>query len=150
MGIEASLKGKRVYFDTNIFIYIFEGSPQYQDAIKLVLQLVESEEIEAFTNEITLGELLVFPFKNKQERIARTYIQALNNPDFVALTPTTQDIHIKAAQIRAEYGIKYPDAVHVASALLSACDVFLTNDRKIKAVDPLEMVYLSSPVFLPV
>lgn len=143
MGVTTQITGKRVYFDTNIFIYIFEGSPEYQSSVKTILELAESEDIEIFTNEITLGELLVFPFKNKLEGIARTYIEALNNPDFVTLTPTTQDIHIKAAKMRAQYGMKYPDAVHVASALSSGCDVFLSNDRKIKDIPNLEMVYIS-------
>lgn len=137
------IKGKRVYFDTNIFIYIFEGSPEYQNIVKPIIELAELEEIEIFTNEITLGELLVSPFKNQQDDIAETYMQALNNPDFVTLEPTTQNIHVEAARIRAAHGMKYPDAVHIASAVHSGCDMFLTNDRKIKAIPDLEMVYCS-------
>ncbi len=143
MAVVDQVVGKRVYFDTNIFIYIFEGSPEYQDIVMPLIALAESDDIAIFANEITLGELLVSPFKNQQKEIADTYIQALNNPDFVTLGSTTQHIHIEAARIRATYGMKYPDAVHIASAIDSACDVFLTNDRKIKTVPDLEMVYCS-------
>ena len=33
MGLVETLKGNRVYFDTNILIYIIEGSLQYQTII---------------------------------------------------------------------------------------------------------------------
>ena len=143
MAIVDQIRGKRVYFDTNVFIYIFEGSPEYQNIVKPIIELAELDEIAIYTNEITLGELLVSPFKNRQNSIADTYIQALNNPDFVTLTPTSQHIHVEAARVRAVNGMKYPDAVHIASAIDSDCDVFLTNDRKIRAVSGLKMVYCS-------
>ncbi len=69
MAIVDQVVGKRVYFDTNIFIYIFEGSPEYQDIVMPLIALAESDDIAIFTNEITLGELLVSPFKNQQKEI---------------------------------------------------------------------------------
>ena len=39
----------------------------------------------------------------------------------------------KAAQIRAEYkGFKAMDALQIATACLSGCDLFLTNDKQLK------------------
>jgi predicted nucleic acid-binding protein len=37
----------------------------------------------------------------------------------------------KAAEIRAQHNFKSPDALHLAAAVLSACDVFLTNDAQL-------------------
>jgi predicted nucleic acid-binding protein len=34
----------------------------------------------------------------------------------------------KAADIRVRYGLKLPDALQIASALVAGCDAFLTND----------------------
>lgn len=140
--IEA-IKGKRVYLDTNIFIYIFEDYPEYQTLVDSLLELIVSDKIDCFTNEITLGELLVHPYKQKNDDAVQQYIEALNDKEFVRLTPATQNTHIKAAQIRAEFGMKYPDALHVAAALLSECDVFLTNDTGIRSVDKIEIVQVS-------
>jgi uncharacterized protein len=36
-----------------------------------------------------------------------------------------------ATRIRAQYGFKTPDALHLAAAILSDCDVFLTNDYRL-------------------
>lgn len=39
----------------------------------------------------------------------------------------------KAAQIRAEYkGFKSMDALQLATACLSGCDLFLTNDKQLR------------------
>jgi predicted nucleic acid-binding protein len=35
----------------------------------------------------------------------------------------------------AEYILKTPDAIHLAAALVSGCDVFLTNDLRLNRVD---------------
>lgn len=44
-----------------------------------------------------------------------------------------QEIARKAAQIRAEYkGFKAMDALQLAVACLSGCDLFLTNDKQLK------------------
>lgn len=143
MGVIDKIQGKRVYLDTNIFVYIFENYPEYQAVVDDILVSIASDGIDCFTNEITLGELLVNPFKNDQEDIANRYIKILNDKEFVSLTPATQSTHIEAARIRANSGMKYPDALHVASALLSGCDVFLTNDKGIKPVEGIELVQLS-------
>lgn len=44
-----------------------------------------------------------------------------------------QEIAKKAAQIRAEYkGFKAMDALQLAVACLSGCDLFLTNDKQLR------------------
>ena len=45
MAIAGQIKGKRVYFDTNVFIYIFEGSPGFQNIVKPIIELAENEQV---------------------------------------------------------------------------------------------------------
>jgi predicted nucleic acid-binding protein len=37
----------------------------------------------------------------------------------------------RATEIRAQYGFKTPDAIHLAAAVTSGCDMFLTNDYRL-------------------
>ena len=37
----------------------------------------------------------------------------------------------RATVIRAQHGFKTPDAIHLAAAVISGCDVFLTNDHRL-------------------
>lgn len=46
-----------------------------------------------------------------------------------------------AAQIRAKYsGIKAMDALQLASAIISGCDVFLTNDKQLRQVEEIPVL----------
>jgi predicted nucleic acid-binding protein len=40
-------------------------------------------------------------------------------------------VYDRAAEIRAQHGFKTPDAIHLAAAIESGCDRFLTNDRRL-------------------
>ncbi|WP_404987325.1 type II toxin-antitoxin system VapC family toxin [Candidatus Hadarchaeum sp.] len=54
----------------------------------------------------------------------------------------------RAADLRARYGLRTPDALQVATALHAGATAFLTNDARLKAVRELEVVLLdelSSP-----
>ena len=52
-----------------------------------------------------------------------------------------QEIAKKAAQIRAEYkGFKAMDALQLAVACLSECDLFLTNDKQLRQFKELKCV----------
>ena len=51
----------------------------------------------------------------------------------VSVTEINIDIAKKAAKIRAEYKMfKSMDALQLAAATLTGCDLFLTNDKQLK------------------
>ena len=56
-----------------------------------------------------------------------------------------QEIAKKAAQIRAEYkGFKGMDALKLAAACLSGCDLFLTNDKQLKQFKEIKCLTVST------
>ncbi|MDY0201998.1 MAG: hypothetical protein RBR40_13535 [Tenuifilaceae bacterium] len=44
--------------------------------------------------------------------------------------------------LRAKYALKTPDAIQLASALISLSDFFLTNDLRLKNVNEIEVITL--------
>jgi predicted nucleic acid-binding protein len=60
----------------------------------------------------------------------------------IHLMPITTSVAERAAQLRAQYNLRTPDALHVASALEAACDAFLTNDLGLKRVTELRVLVL--------
>lgn len=50
----------------------------------------------------------------------------------------------QAAIIRANYNIKTPDALQLATAIIHQADYFLTNDEQLKRVNDLEIITLSN------
>ena len=79
-----------------------------------------------------MEEYLVFPYKiNLQEYIDlfESLIKALE----LEVAIIDEKIAKEAAKIRAEYkAFKAMDALQLAVASLSNCDLFLTNDKQLK------------------
>ena len=53
----------------------------------------------------------------------------------------------KAADLRARYGIRLPDACQVAVALAGGATHFLTNDKRLRCVTELKVLVLND--YLP-
>lgn len=127
-----SLKAKRAYFDTNLFIYLFESHPEYQEKVTQLIQHLDSINCEILTSELTLAECLVKPFADKDLDSQNHYEDNIKSSDFLKVMPVSRATLIKAAELRALYKNKLPDSIHLASAIEHNCDVFVGNDKKIK------------------
>lgn len=60
--------------------------------------------------------------------------------DVLALSREVVD---RATEIRARYAFKTPDAIHLAAAALSSCEMFLTNDLRLDRFTELPVVALT-------
>ena len=60
------------------------------------------------------------------------YTGLLQPSDHLAVVPVERPILIEAARQRAALRLRMPDAIHVATAVTAGCDVFLTNDSRLK------------------
>ncbi len=50
------LHGKRIYIDTNIFIYAVEGYSEFVEPLTSFFSAIDNSELEAVTSELTLAE----------------------------------------------------------------------------------------------
>jgi len=113
---------------------------------------IDERRIEAVTSEITLAECLVKPFADRDIFAVETYNSFLSQESGFPVIPISRQILLSAAQLRAENGLKLPDAIHVATAKWAGCSAFVTNDRRIKEGDSMRVVLwnrLSEADFTP-
>ncbi len=143
MGIREQIKGRRVYFDANIFIYLAEGFPQLASGLNGISNSLANREAEIFTSELTLCEVLVPAFRLEKMETIAFYRRFIEESGAFHLVPTTREIYIRASLFRAQYGLKTPDAIHVATALDAECSAFVTNDRMLKMPKHLEKITLT-------
>lgn len=128
----ADIVGKTVYLDTNIFIYAVEGYEPEKDFIRELFITLDRGYFTAVTSELTLTELLVKPFQLGRNDVIAVYTDLIQHSDRLTVMPVERSILIESARQRAALGLRMPDAIHVATALISTCDVFLTNDHTLK------------------
>ena len=142
MGIRDTIRGKRTYFDANIFIYLLEGYSAFEEALLEIRDSILNREAEIFTSDLTLCEVLVAPFRRNHTELASRYRQFIEDSGAFALLPTTRDTYIRASLYRAQLRLKIPDALHMASAVENGCSAFVTNDKALKAPKGIEVVGL--------
>lgn len=126
---------KKVFVDTAPFIYFIEkdsNNPQNYDKVKYFLKYGYDNDKKFVTSVITMEEYFVLPYRNKAYSFIDMFHRLAATID-MEIVGINQEAAKKAAQIRAEYmGFKGMDALQLAVACLSKCDLFLTNDKQLK------------------
>ena len=118
----------RVYLDAVLIIYLIDQNPTFEPLISAWLA---ANPCDIVSSELGRLEALVLPTRNAATaRIAafETFFSSGVNE----LVPFTRAVYDRAIQIRAQSKFKTPDALHLAAAVESGCDKFLTNDHQLK------------------
>jgi predicted nucleic acid-binding protein len=66
----------------------------------------------------------------------------LRSTHHVKLIPVDITVAARAADLRAKYSLRTPDALPVVSGLATGCDAFLTNDLDLKRVQETRILVL--------
>jgi len=130
--------------DTSVFIYFIEEQPQYLPIVEPLFVSAASGERTLVTSAITLFEVLVVPYRDSDMALASRYESLLTRSRALRLIELERPLLRAAAQLRARWNIRTPDALQVAAALLERCDTFVTNDRDLPAIPGLRVLQLSS------
>lgn len=119
------MSGKKAFLDTNLFIYLIEENELHLKKVHNLLLFLERNEYEIITSTLTLGEILIKPYKENRLDLVKTYKDFFSEMELVELN---SEIASLFAKVRADYKIKTPDAVQLASAVYAKADLFVTND----------------------
>jgi predicted nucleic acid-binding protein len=125
MGLAEELQGLRICIDTAPFIYFIEKNFKYHGLLQPVFAGIDSGRIFALTSTITLLEVLVLPFRVKNEALAERYRELLLYSDGLTTYEIQHEVSDTAAKLRARYSIRTPDAIQIAVGLIYGADVFL-------------------------
>lgn len=144
----ASLQGKNVYFDTNLFIYAVEPTEinhPYLSVIDALFGMAEDGEIQALTSELSLAEVLVGAYKHHAELVV-IYEELFADRPELAVYPVDKAVLRGAAYARSVVKLSLADAIHVATAIAEQADCFITNDDKLRVPEGMQKICLSGLV----
>lgn len=132
-------RGRKVYFDTNVFVYMLNGTPSLGEACVAWLDACLRGDVMGVTGDLTLAELLVQPLRaNNAASVAAMVVDS----GAVSLLPHDRACFEQAALLRARHGLKMPYALHLATAQAAGAACIVTNDRRLPALDGLDIVSL--------
>ena len=132
-----------IALDTSVLVYFLEGHAVFGGAAEAVLSAVQAGQVEALLSSVALMELLVRPLAAGQPGIADEHEAALRRVAHLRIVPFNGDAHRRAAELRAKYGLRPPDALLVGSAVAEGATAYVTNDARLRVVEELDVVLLS-------
>jgi predicted nucleic acid-binding protein len=130
----------RVFWDTNLFIYLFEDYGALSKAVAQLRSKMLDRGDQLLTSTLTLGEILVKPTERNDSALCMKYERA------ISATATIIVFDAKAAKVyaalRSERSLKAPDAIQLACAASANVDLFVTNDERLqnKHVDGVQFI----------
>jgi predicted nucleic acid-binding protein len=130
----------RVFWDTNLFIYLFEGGELASRVMELRSRM-RARGDQLLTSTLTLGELLVKP-REKGEAAVRDHEATLRQ--IATILPFDAACSPRYAAIRADRTIKAPDAIQLACAAAGNTDLFITNDDRLSRKHVLDVKFITS------
>jgi predicted nucleic acid-binding protein len=127
-----------LYLDTNAFLYGISGIQRFQEPAR-TWQSWQASIKNSFlvTSRLTLMEALVGPIKRDDSKRITQIESAL---DHLLLIDLDNSVMRRAAEIRARYRFRAPDAIRLAAAAEVRADVFLTGDRRLRSFDQVRVV----------
>lgn len=129
-------------FDTSPLIYFVERHPAYVDMMREVLRRVDTGAITGYSSVVTLTEVLTQPKRVGNVTVENEYRDLLLHSRNFELVSISVFIAEQAADLRARYRLRTPDALQIAAALTTGCQAFLTNDPPLKRVTELRILVL--------
>lgn len=129
-------------FDTAPVIYFVEANPQYDSLVTEIFSRVAASGIVGCTSVVTLCEVLVQPMLRGDAHLQQQYRDLLTNSRDFTLYAVSAPIAETAARLRAQYRLRTPDALQIATALDAGCEAFLCNDTGLRRVMELRVLIL--------
>lgn len=119
----------KAYLDSCVVIYRVEGQEPFSRAVAAALR--QAPGAEFCISDLVRMECLVDPLRRRDDARRQLFeVQC----DLLTRLPLDRAVFDLAAEIRAHRGLKVPDALHGAAAIVHGCDELWTGDKRF---DPL-------------
>lgn len=119
----------KICLDSNVFIAI-HNQEQNQLAAEKIIEAIERHQHEGIISMSVMTELMVGYYQIGEIQEMHTFLA--KSKLLFNLVPVSLEISQEAAELRAFYSIKLPDALILATAKLLNADILISNDIEMK------------------
>jgi predicted nucleic acid-binding protein len=145
-GLGSALRGhQHIGLDSNVLIYLIETQGPLAEAAATIVDQIVDGRLRAVLSVIGLVEILTGPARAGNAIAFETTVEVLRDLP-IRVSPLSVQVAEDAAWIRGVAGVGLEDAVHLASARAAGATAFVTNDRRLRSIPNLDVIYLDDLV----
>ena len=115
-----------IYLDSCIIIYAVQNHPHWGAPSRSAL--TAQLGIEFAVSPLVKLECLVGPLKHQDRALEARFREFFANSNLLDMP---EPIYLFASELRARFGLKTPDALHLACAQHHGCEALWTNDGRL-------------------
>lgn len=128
-----------IYLDSCLVIYLVEHNPKWSDRVRARMGAERGGDFAM--SPLVAMECLVQPFRNADLALERSFRAAFAKLAMLEIGAQTFE---DASRLRAAFGLKTPDALHLACAQYHRCSALWTNDQRFGAAGS-DLVHTLTP-----
>ncbi len=120
------------YWDACCFISRIQRDPEHIVALEYITDEAAADRVTIVTSTLSIAEVSCITREATLEEVARdaeTIARFFDNP-YIVVRQVTRRIAEHAAAIGREFGVKPPDAIHLATAIEAGVQIVHTYDDK--------------------
>jgi len=121
----------KISLDTNVFVGVLNKEPASADSTK-ILDRIDSGSLGCVVSTLVIAEMCAgyhMAGQTEEKDDFLTHLEASQSYEIVDLSTGVAD---QAGRIKAETGLKLPDAIVVASAMKGGAELLVSNDGSLK------------------
>jgi uncharacterized protein len=146
-GIAEALDGyETIGIDTSPFIYYVEDHPQYAGPVQVIFDHLSSGASRGVTSVVTMMEISVKPLRERRLARANEYATFLERLPSLSILPIRLPDAWRAGVLRGSNTLQAMDALQIATCIGGGASVFVTNDRRLRPINEIDVLILSDYV----
>ncbi len=133
------------YLDACCFIYLIEGEAPWREAVRARLETLPASA-ELVTSSLSRLECRSKPLRDRNAVLLAAYEAAFAKTHVVDISAAIVE---RATELRARYGFRSPDAIHLATAIDVGAALFLTGDASLARCSEVAVAVLTMVAATP-
>jgi uncharacterized protein len=115
-----------IYLDSCLVIYLAERHQRFGE--RVAKAIAQADQTPFAISPLVKCECLVGPIKRGDPVLQRAYFELF---DLFVPILMPDPVYLQAAELRARFGLRTPDALHLSCAQHHRCDSLWTNDDRL-------------------
>ena len=133
----------RVFWDTNLFIYLFEKNAEWSPRVLELRRRMLARHDALLTSYLTVGEIVTKPRQLGNAMLERSYLNFFTG-GAVEVVAFGLEAAQRYADIRSLHCVRPADAIQLACAAAAKTDLFVTNDQRLSSIAVAGVTFVTS------